>query len=112
MERLRVKLAEVGVKTEKELKPISTKIVLKDEIIEEYIKPLFGKTLDDTLKLISSAPHFIPDISRTQKNIERYAKKSPLYHLIPKVYTKEGHIIGSFSNQEELQNINKHIKNL
>lgn len=102
--RMRVKLAEAGSRAEGELLPISAKVEIETAKIEEYVRPLLADTLEDCLTRLAAAPHFIPNVERTKRSLEKRHREFPLQFLIPKIHLKEGHIAASYANTDEIYN--------
>jgi hypothetical protein len=101
VDRLRVKLGKAGVQLDAEMKrepPISVEIKLKDSDIEKYIKPILAPTLEETLRRMSTAPHFIPDIGRIEKSF-----KTTLSTLFPRVSLRDGYVTGKSVDDDELR---------
>lgn len=101
-DRIRVKLADSGLKGEEQLKPIETKIKLEHAKIEEYIKLLIADNIEETLQKIAAAPHFIPSLKETARLAEELKKKHPIQYLIPHVILHEGHVVGSSSQEDAI----------
>lgn len=103
-DRVRVKLAQAGLKSEEDLKTISTEITIEKAKIDEYIHPLLAGTAGESLKRIASAPHFIPSVDRAERLTTELRQKYPLQYLISRVHLKEGHVVGSFSKDSDIHN--------
>lgn len=104
-DRLRVKLADAGRQAEGEMRLTSIEIKIEKSKIEEYIKPLLKETLEDSLNCIAAASHFIPDVGKSEKAVEEHHRDFPLKFLFPRTHLRESHIVGSFSSEEELENV-------
>lgn len=100
-DRVRVKLARAGLKSEEDFKVISVSTEIDKAKIEEYIRPLIAGTIEESIKIIVSAPHFIPSIGKVQKFTEKLQQEYPLSSLGHQISLQEGHIIGSFAKDSE-----------
>jgi len=100
--RIRVAMGESGKAAEAEFKPARGEIQIPHAEIEEYIKPLIGANLAESLMNLSTAPHFIPDLDSSKKSAAEGKEKFPFQAIIPKVILKDGHVVGSASTEEEL----------
>jgi len=102
--RVRIKLAKVGIRTEAQMRPISATITITDTEMDDFIRPLLGTTLEDTLMRVASARRFIPNVSVTQKHIEELKQEFPISFLIPRIESKNGYIVGVHAEGDEIEN--------
>ena len=101
-DRIRVKLANAGIKTEENLKPIETETEIETIRIEEYIKPLIADSIEETLQRIASAPQFIPSVKGASRLAKELKAKHPIRYLISHTVLHEGHVINSPSTEDEI----------
>jgi len=101
-DRIRVKLAEAGLKTEENLKSIQTEAKIEFAKIEEYIKPLIANNIDETLQRIASAPHFIPSLKEASRLAKEMKREHPILYLVSHTILHEGLVVGSPSTEDEI----------
>lgn len=100
--RIRIAMGESGKAAEAEFKPVRGGVQIPHAEIDEYIGPLIGADLAESLRNFSAAPHFIPDLDSSRKSAAEGSKKFPLQAIVPKIVLKDGHVVGKASTEEEL----------
>lgn len=100
--RIRVAMVKAGKLAESEMKEIRSEIKIDHAKIDEYISPIIGPTLADSLNRLSTTFRFIPDLETSRDSVSESQKEHPLQTFIPKVIVKDGHLVGSPSSREEL----------
>jgi len=101
VDRVRVKLGKAGVQVDTEIErepPLSVEIRLRDTDIEEYIKPILAPTLEETLRRISTATHFIPDIGEIEESF-----RSGLSSLFSRISLRDGYMTSKSVDDNELR---------
>jgi len=99
--RLRVKLGKVGLQVDTEMErepPISVAIEVSDSQVEEYIKPIFAPTLEETLQRISETKLFVPDVNAAESSF-----KPSLSSLFATVTLRDGHVTGRSVSDDQLK---------
>lgn len=101
-DRIRVAMSKAGKLAESGFKEVRGEVQIPHEEIEAYIKPLIGVDLAESLKQLSAAPHFIPDLDSSKKSAAEGKKKFPFQAIVPKIILKDGHVVAAASTEEEL----------
>lgn len=102
MERLRIKMANTGVRAEADMEEVSASVRIEDAEVEAYISPLISTSLEKTLQRVSAAPHFIPNVARAEKATEEQRKKYPLQFLFGQMDFRDGYVVGVYESEDEL----------
>lgn len=100
--RIRVEMTKAGVMAQSEMKEVRAEIKIEDGKVDEYISPLFGKTISESLQRLATTFRFIPDLRTSTESALERQKEYPLQTFFPKLVLKDGHIVGSPSSREEL----------
>lgn len=100
--RIRVAMVKAGKLAESEMKEIHSEIKIDHSKIDEYIAPIIGDTLPESLRRLATTSRFIPDLETSKDSVAERQKEHPLQTFIPKVVMKDGHLVGSPSSREEL----------
>jgi hypothetical protein len=104
-DRLRVKLTKAGYPAEAQMREITTEFRIERSKIDEYVRPLIGDTLEDTLQRIAAAPHFAPNLEQSEKTVEELRHNFPLQFIIPRIVLDDEHIVGLFTSEDELRGL-------
>lgn len=100
--RIRVAMVKVGKLAESEMTEISSEVKIEHSKIDEYIAPIIGDTLPESLRRLAATSRFLPDLETSKDSVAERQKEHPLQTFIPKVIMKDGHLVGSPSSREEL----------
>ena len=111
MDALRGKIQNAGILNYENLSEISIKQTIEVDKFDQYLTPLIGNDVKESLKLLSSAPHFVPNL----KNIEDFTgeinEKFALQAIIPKVIVEEEGAVRVSSKDDDIRDIST-IQNL
>jgi len=101
---VRIKILNAGLKNYKNLNEISVETNIEKEKFDLYFKHLIGKNIKESLKLLSTAPHFIPITKDIEKLTDKLQDKFPLQAIIPKVLVDEKGSVQIVSEDEDIKN--------
>jgi hypothetical protein len=111
MNALRKKIQNAGILNYENLSEISIKQTIEKDKLDQYLNPLIGKDVRESLKSLSSAPHFVPNLKNIQDFTAEINEKFALQAIIPKVILDDEGAVRVSSKDDDIRDIST-IQNL
>lgn len=104
-DRVRVFFAELGPMVAQEMEEHKFELKITSDEIDEYVKPFIAEDISESLKRLSTYPHFIPSVRDIEKNVNDRMTEHPLIRIIPtRTLTEDGREVSSPQSDEEIVN--------